>query len=292
MIGKRQSLRVCALTTGLLGLFVVGAAFAATIAVNSLADPGAPGICTLRDAITAANTMTATNGCAAGSGNDTINFSPRMTGTISLVSTLPEVTDSLVTINGPASRNITIVGNLPIGGGMKVAAGATLNLNNLSVAHGFLDPLIEVAAGATLNLNNVSIADGFAGLGAGINNAGTLTVTNSSFSNNGGDVGAGIFNDVGATATLTNSTLSGNGGVHGPGAIYNDGTLSVTNSTFFGNGSGHAVGGIDNFAVLTVTNSTFSGNTGGASTIQAARGSRAPSWRTTWPHLPPSAPTA
>src|SRR6516165_780163 len=172
MIDKRVGLWLCALTAGLLGVLVCGAALAATIAVNSLADPGAPGICTLRDAITAANTMTATNGCAAGSGNDTINFSPRMTGTISLVSTLPEVTDGLVTINGPASRNITIVGNLPIGGGMKVAAGATLNLNNLSVAHGF------------------------AGLGAGINNAGTLTVTNSSFSNNGGDVGAGIFNDV------------------------------------------------------------------------------------------------
>ena len=74
MIGKRQGLWLCALTAGLLGVLVCGAALATTITVNSLADPGAPGICTLRDAITAANTMTATNGCAAGSGNDTINF--------------------------------------------------------------------------------------------------------------------------------------------------------------------------------------------------------------------------
>jgi hypothetical protein len=38
----------------------------------------------LRDAITAANTMTATSGCAAGTGNDTIQF--RVTGTIPLAS--------------------------------------------------------------------------------------------------------------------------------------------------------------------------------------------------------------
>ena len=55
---------------------------ATTIMVNSLADPGAPGICVLRDAITAANTMTATNGCAPGSSDDTIKF--RVTGSITL----------------------------------------------------------------------------------------------------------------------------------------------------------------------------------------------------------------
>src|SRR5689334_15517894 len=64
---------------------------AATIVVNSLADPGATGICALREAITAANTKSKTNGCAAGNGNDTIRFS--VTGTIPLTSTLPQVTD-------------------------------------------------------------------------------------------------------------------------------------------------------------------------------------------------------
>ena len=67
------------------------AAGAATIVVNSLADPGRTGICALRDAITAANKMTKTNGCAAGTGNDTIQFS--VTGTLHLASTLPQVTD-------------------------------------------------------------------------------------------------------------------------------------------------------------------------------------------------------
>ena len=81
---------------------------AATITVDSLADTGAPGICVLRDAITAANTMTATNGCVAGTGHDTIDFS--VTGTIFLGSTLPEVTDSLLAIIGPASPGIIIDG--------------------------------------------------------------------------------------------------------------------------------------------------------------------------------------
>jgi hypothetical protein len=85
-----------------IALTLTATARAATITVNSPADTGATGICVLRDAITAANTMTATNGCPAGSGNDTIQFS--VTGTISLVRTLPKVTDSLLAINGPPSK--------------------------------------------------------------------------------------------------------------------------------------------------------------------------------------------
>src|SRR5690348_1196663 len=88
-----------------LALALSATARAATITVDSLADTGAPGTCVLRDAITAANAKTATNGCAAGDGNDTIQFS--VTGTISLASTLPQVTDSQMTINGPASPGIT-----------------------------------------------------------------------------------------------------------------------------------------------------------------------------------------
>src|SRR6516165_1181154 len=132
MIDKRVGLRLCELTASLLGVLVCGAALAATITVNSLADPGAPGICTLRDAITAANTMTATNGCAAGSGDDTIKF--RVMGTIKLGETLPEVTDSQLTITGFAALGIAIDGDHR-GQLMQVASGATLKLNNLTIAN-------------------------------------------------------------------------------------------------------------------------------------------------------------
>jgi hypothetical protein len=63
------------------------AAAAAKIVVNSLVDPGAAGICALRDAIVAGNSMTKTNGCTAGTGNDTIQF--KVTGVILLAATLP-----------------------------------------------------------------------------------------------------------------------------------------------------------------------------------------------------------
>jgi len=92
-----------------LALVLSTVAHAGTITVSTLSDPSGPsGTCSLRDAVTAANTMTATNGCVAGTGNDTIQFS--ITGTITLGSTLPQITDRNLTIKGPASPGITING--------------------------------------------------------------------------------------------------------------------------------------------------------------------------------------
>ena len=54
----------------MLSMMAPTAAKAAIITANSLADPGESGICALRDAISAANTETAVNGCAAGTGNN------------------------------------------------------------------------------------------------------------------------------------------------------------------------------------------------------------------------------
>src|SRR5881398_2420789 len=71
---RMRVMLLTAMTASLL-LTLRTAASAATITVNSLADAGAPGICVLRGAITAANTKAPTNGCAAGTGNDTIGFS-------------------------------------------------------------------------------------------------------------------------------------------------------------------------------------------------------------------------
>jgi hypothetical protein len=103
--------------------------------------------------------MTATNGCTAGKGHDTIKFT--VTGTIKLADTLPEITDSQLTINGPLSPNITIDG----GGAvqvMRVGLGTPLNLNRLIVARGFLVP----------------------GGGASMFNQGTVSICNCTFSGN------------------------------------------------------------------------------------------------------------
>jgi hypothetical protein len=197
---------------------------AATITVNSLANTGTAGICVLRNAITAANTMTATNGCAAGTGKDTIQFS--LTGTIPLASTLPQVIDSQLTINGPPSPGITIDGG-----------------NAVQVMH--------VASGATVNLNSLTIANGAGpfGAGGGIDNFGTLTVTHSTFFGNSALSGGGIENDTGGTLTITNSTFSGNSSIFGGGGILNDtGTGSCRlKNTILEASSGGDCGGVGSF---------------------------------------------
>jgi hypothetical protein len=188
---------------------LVATADAATITVNSLADTGAPGICVLRDAITAANTMTATNGCAAGSGNDTIQFS--ISGTI--FTTQSEVTDPLLTINGPIARpGITIDGG-GNNGLMFVSGGATLNLNHLIIAHGSQAIINEgtlTVTNCTLSGNNNNGGTGVAQGGAIFNFSGTLTVTNSTFSDNTaigelGGFGGGTENQ--GTLTVTQQHL-------------------------------------------------------------------------------------
>src|SRR5271156_245952 len=113
-----------------------GLARAATITVSTLADPTGPsGTCAFRDAITAANTMTATNNCAAGSGTDTIQFG--VTGMITLGEELPPIANTSpgsLTIDG-SGQAITLdgAGTDRI---FNVNSRATLNLQFLTLAHG------------------------------------------------------------------------------------------------------------------------------------------------------------
>jgi CSLREA domain-containing protein len=94
-------------------LFLASSAQAATITVNTTADTATPGQCSLRDAVTAANTNAAVNGCAAGSaGADTIVFSLPVASTINLANASAEIriTESLL-IDGTAVSGLTIDGN-------------------------------------------------------------------------------------------------------------------------------------------------------------------------------------
>jgi hypothetical protein len=290
MNGGKLGLGACALGAVLFTALLVGrpseAGAWATITVNSLADPGEPHICALRDAITAANTMTATNGCVAGKGHDTVKFS--VTGTIKLADTLPEITDSNLTINGPASPGITIDGGGEVQV-MQVASGATLNLNNVTVANGncvgFLPGSGCFQAGAggitnqgTLTITKSTFSRNGAGLGlaGGILNLAKLDITNSTFSDNnsgGFNAPAGGINNEG-TLTISNSTFSGNNTNFdtGDGGIFNDGTLTVINSTFSGNNGGGPAGAIENRGAATIIGSTFLGNGAGANGTVGAGG--------------------
>lgn len=277
MFDKRQCLRVFSFSAGLLGVLVGSAALAATITVNSFADPGAAGTCALRDAITAANTMTATNGCAAGTGNDTIQFS--VTGTILLGGPLPGVIGTL-TINGPVSPGITIDGDGKFQV-MRVAFGATLNLNNMTISNGFDSDGGGIFDDGTLNIASSRFSGNSATFtGGGIriasamepSSARKLTVTNSTFSGNRvgpcgefcAPSGGAIRNAHNGILIITNSTFSGNSSANSGGGIaVVESGATVINSTFFGNSAGNG-GAIYKVGVLTLINSTISGNTAAA----------------------------
>jgi CSLREA domain-containing protein len=263
-----RPLALAALCVGLAALFTPAAiAHAASLTVNTLLDntTSGDGLCTLREAITAANNNANYNDCTAtGYGNDTITFS--VSGTITLGSLLPNITDTAgLIIVGPAG-GITISGNNTVGV-FEVNVGATLNLQNLTVANGRTSNGGGIYNDGTLNITNCTLSGNnstasSSGTGGGaIYSFGTLTVSNSSFSDNGAIIGGGgIYNRVNGALTVTNSTFSGNSAADGGGIAHEPGkTAIVTNSTFVGN-SASTGGSIRNMGTLTVANSTFSGN--------------------------------
>jgi predicted outer membrane repeat protein len=230
---------------------LVAPAQAATFDVNNTNDSGAG---SLRQAILDAN---------AAVGPDTIMFS--VTGTITLASTLPSISED-VTIDGPGASSLTISGNNAVRV-MEVSAGATLDLEGVTVANGS-----EAHGGGILNSGTLTVSDSILSAnsvsvgGGAIRNFGTLTVTSSTFSGNSAtDFGGAIANTgSGITVTITDSTFSGNSSFFsGGGAIWAGETLIITNSTFSGNGTGSAGGAIFcACATTTISNSTFSGNGG------------------------------
>ena len=258
-LGLMQPLKILAPTVGaallmwgLLFAYASSPAWAAIITVNSLADDadGADGECTLREAITAANTDTAsgtaTGECAAGSGDDEIHFALPGTApwTVNLTGALPTL-DSDLTIAGPGADQFTV--RRDTGGDYRI----------------FL-----VSSGTQVSISGITISGGNVPLGTDgggiLNNGGTLTITSSTLSgNSAGNDGGGISNE-GGTLTITSSTLSGNTASQG-GAIFNDeGTLTITSSTISDN-SARAGGGVVSDTDLsgvttTITNSTISGN--------------------------------
>jgi CSLREA domain-containing protein len=251
--------------TALLAVVLLMSHFSPASAIGTTAVPGTTNIvntdqdesntdgdCSLREAITAANTNLGVDGCAAGSATqrDAIHFSLGKRATITLGSTLPNITDaSGLNINGQRAK-ITVSGNDSV-------------------------RVFEVSSGAKLTLANLTVADGKItdSSGGGLFNQGTVRVINSTFSGNNANFGGGLFN--GGTLTVTNSTFSGNSTSTEGGGIYNNAfdSLTVSYSTFSGNSAGTVGGGIYNGSFTAhvtlsntiVANSTSGGNCGGPS---------------------------
>lgn len=206
-------------------------AHAATFVITKLADTN-DGVCdsdcSLREAITASNSV---------GGSNTITMSPGLTGTFSLF------IDRLPSLSG----NLTLIGN-----------GATQMVISAAVVS---EPVFIVNAGATLSISNLGISQGAepSGRGGGIQNAGTLTLTNAIVRNNTAFEGGAISNT--GTLTLNHTNFTDNTVTSAGGAIYNTGSLTINGGSFSGNQVVNGRGGaIYNTGALTINGAVMSGN--------------------------------
>ncbi len=239
------------------------------LTVTSTADPGSGSCtttCALRDAITSANTA----------GHGDIQFANGVTGTITLQSSLPNITGT-VDIVGPGSGQLTISG---AGTKRILFNNGTLSLSGLTLANGNSSSSSSPAGsagsgGAILNEGGLSLdstvftgnTTGASGNGGAIRNqGGSLTANTTTFSgNSAGSSGDGGAIENEGPLTISNSTFSANIANSGS-AIYNNspGQLSASYSTFSGNNASNSAAIFNNTgATLTAGNDTLSGNTNG-----------------------------
>ncbi len=285
MILKNSTLKKTALVSALM---LATGGHAATINVDGTT-------CNMADAITSANTDTATGGCLAGSGADVLELDIAGSPFSSTVQ-LPIVASDIV-INGngsTVSRDVASATKFRV---FEVSAGGALTLNDVTVTGGDTDNAGAVANfgggvrayGGSLNINNST----FTG-----NNGGAIMfspgtsggIESSVIDSNQGNPGAGYYGGgisiTGATVTINNSTVSNNttDSTIGSGAVYisnygGNADVVISNSTISGNTSTLRGGGISHLAYgnnstislinVTLVDNTSSGNGGGISNDSA-----------------------
>lgn len=228
-----------------------------TIAVNTFVDDVLEnGNCTLREAITAANTDLAVDACPPGSGADTI--------------LLPEGVYALQILSDSNELD-SLRGDLDILTPMTVegqGAGATIVGFGVDVPLAQRDHTLEVRTTGSVRLLRITIAGSASGKrGAGISNSADLTLEDSAvidnhMDENGGFFGGGIYNFV--SLHLVRSLVSGNSAPCG-GGIYNEGQAWITESTFTENtAADNSLGGaIFSNGSLWIEDSEFTHNQAG-----------------------------
>jgi hypothetical protein len=239
------------------------------------------GACTLVDAITAANTDTATGGCPAGSGADTILLPAGSTQTLTEVNNstygptgLP-VISSVITIAGQGSTiardpeapefrlmAVDSLGNLTlqettVSGGLSSTynGGGVANYGTLTVMHS------TIASNTAVSYCPYEIGC-YGGRGGGVHSSGPLTVTTSTITGNVAAYGGGVHSSgplTVTTSTITGNTTYGRVLIAGGGGVYSSGPCTVTTSTIMGNAASYG-GGVVNRGPCVVTTSTIVGN--------------------------------
>ncbi len=197
--------------------------------------------CTLPNAVASAAADSATGGCPAGSGDDTIILN----GNVSLASEI-QITAATgsITINGNGNR-IDAGGS---GRHFRLRTALTLNLNNVQVINGNenIGSIYMQTSGATVNIANSRICSNTSpGTTAGgafwVGTGTTLNIRNSVICDNEARTGGAINVRSGSTLTVASSVFYGNT-VRTSGAILVSGNATITNSVFYNNRANNSDG--------------------------------------------------
>jgi hypothetical protein len=287
-------------------LLLAGSARAATIEVNSSADPTDNTNCTLRQAIENAGNNTQTNAsCAAGTGDDTITFNDSLVGdTITLTAGEllidPGATTGRLAIQGPGTVGLEVSGggssrvfhiassafNDPVTIlGLTISNGSVTNANGGGILNeGSLSLDHDLVSGNTVTGSSTGgVTTQATGLGGGIESAGgPLSVSSSQI----------VGNHIASTAgggSISNTAIAQGAGIHASGNIA--GNLQIDRSSIYDNtatatatATGNAAqataegGGVWSSAGVTgifrstVANNTLTAGGAGAATQEAGGG--------------------
>ena len=257
-------------------------AHAASIAVTTTADAVAgDGLCSLREAVRAANTDAVMDACPAGSGNDTVVV-PAGTYVLTVVGASENASatgdldlTSNVVIQGAGSGSTFIDGN-HTDRVFHILAGSVA-INDLTVQNGnavgtdsgggiaqdggvgTLNRLVVVGNTAAFNSGGIDVCGGT-----------SLTVNDSVIALNTAPVGGGSTGRGGGIGICDSGHLFLNSSVvrsntaasHGGGLAQHvsPSTVTIRNSTITANISGTVGGGIESFSTLTIDSSAISNN--------------------------------
>ena len=268
---------------------------------NDENDQGEPnGLCSLREAVIAANTNTMVDACLAGTvDGDTITFAAPFDITLTLGEIL--ITDDVEidgTVDGiDGSGRVSVDGNeasrifdvdAASGPGDEQAVGFTaLILQNGDSRSSSSAPdaggAVDLKMGSEATFTDTDVTGSIAGInGGGIHGAGgttiTITTTDDGASLISGNIaegdaagmgGGGVWG-AGSTVISGNVTISDNAatGTQGSGGgVFNfNGTLSITDATISNNSANRAGGGVEDFGDedadtdVTLTDVTLMGN--------------------------------
>lgn len=237
------------LLSGFLATRPVSAQPQSSIHVTTTADGvNEDGLCSLREAILAANTDTQVDTCQAGSGTDTI-FLP--------------VGNYVLSLAG-AFEDEGLTGDLDISSSLDIFGGSA---ESTIIDGGEQDRVFHVInSSTTVRLYNLTVRGGVAPGDSNMSRGGGILNQNSTLwltrvrilENRATNTGGGVDN-FGGTLNIVDSTIANNQAAHG-GGVFSDNILIVLRSVFTGNSASDTGGAIDNNLQAGIYNVTISGN--------------------------------